>query len=111
MRKVQEDFRWAPFEKLEGICFEEKDFRETLDGGQSFRWYADAGTNSDNPQFTGAFGNTAAKLRLDGAGEVLYSVPENASPDAARKIAEEMYATRLSDERKVKITEQKTITY
>lgn len=31
--------------------------------------------------------------------------------EAARKIAEEMYATRLSDERKVKITEQKTITY
>lgn len=31
--------------------------------------------------------------------------------EAARKIAEEMYATRLSGERKVKITEQKTITY
>lgn len=31
--------------------------------------------------------------------------------EAARKIAEEMYATRLSNERKVKITEQKTITY
>lgn len=31
--------------------------------------------------------------------------------EAARKIAEEMYATRLSNERKVKITDQKTITY
>ena len=31
--------------------------------------------------------------------------------EAARKIAEDMYAARLSGERKVKITEQKTITY
>ncbi len=86
--------RWTDFRPLGVPKFTPSDFAETLDGGQSFRWYADAGTNSDNPQFTGAFGNTAAKLKLDGAGEVLYSVPENASPDAARKIAEYLDADR-----------------
>lgn len=84
--------RWTDFRPLGVPKFTPSDFAETLDGGQSFRWYADA--NSDAPQFTGAFGNTAAKLRLDGAGEVLYSVPENANPDAARKIAEYLDADR-----------------
>lgn len=62
MRKVQEDFRWAPFEKLEGICFEEKDFRETLDGGQAFTWRElDASPLGFAAAYEGVFRKTALR--------------------------------------------------
>ena len=67
MRKVQEDFRWAPFEKLEGICFEEKDFRETLDGGQAFTWRElDASPLGFAAAYEGVFRKTALRAAVDG---------------------------------------------
>lgn len=69
MRKVQEDFRWAPFEKLEGICFEEKDFRETLDGGQAFTWRElDASPLGFAAAYEGVFRKTALRAAVDGRG-------------------------------------------
>lgn len=51
--------------------FTQEDFRETLDGGQAFRWHAQG-----NGTFAGVFGRTAAKLELDAEGMVLAAFPE-----------------------------------
>lgn len=52
---------WSQFEELD-IHFNDRDFRETLDGGQSFRW------NYQNEEkcFLGVFERNVVKLRLSG---------------------------------------------
>ena len=89
MRKVQEDFRWAPFEKLEGICFEEKDFRETLDGGQAFTWRElDASPLGFAAAYEGVFRKTALRAAVDGRGNVHICAPSDAPEGAAEKFLE-----------------------
>ena len=89
MRTVQEGFRWAPFEKLEGIYFEEKDFRETLDGGQAFTWREfDASPLGFAAAYEGVFRSTALRAALDGRGSVHICAPSDAPEGAAENFLE-----------------------
>lgn len=67
---------WSPYKKLREIKFSERDFRETLDGGQSFRWYAE---NSPLPEYSGVFEDCHAKLRLEPDGGISVSIPATAN--------------------------------
>ena len=68
---------WGGFEKLGGIEFTERDFCETLDGGQAFVW-----NKADCPNFAaayeGVFKKLAVRLALDVSGNVFYSLPQDA---------------------------------
>ena len=74
------------FEKnFEGAIFSERDFRETLDGGQSFRWIE---VKSPSPAYEGIFGRNFARLELLKDGSVRLSANAEDS-NSFRKIAEE----------------------
>ena len=64
---------WESPERL-GVKFTQKDFAETLDGGQSFCWYK----NADN-SYCGVFGNDVAMLFLDAKNCVNFCAPKNAN--------------------------------
>ncbi|MBR4597214.1 MAG: hypothetical protein IKO42_02325 [Opitutales bacterium] len=64
--------------------FTPSDFRETLDGGQSFRW-----RQVEKNTFEGVFENVAARLILEGSGKVSAQILKGADKkSAAKKIAE-----------------------
>jgi hypothetical protein len=65
---------WSKFEQLDIPKFTPADFCETLDGGQSFRWYETEASSSLEPEYIGAFGNVASILKLSKTGKVLCSV-------------------------------------
>jgi len=77
---------WSKFEKLDLPAFEPNDFRETLDGGQSFRWNKTEADSDANPEYFGVFGKNAAILRLSKNGDVLCSVLKGM--ERARKAAQ-----------------------
>jgi len=78
---------WSEFEKLDGLKFSPADFRETLDGGQSFTWYESADSSASEPSYEGVFGKNAARFKLDKDGNVQYARPSNLP--SAKKAAEE----------------------
>ena len=65
---------WSKFEQLDIPKFTPADFCETLDGGQSFRWYETEASSSLEPEYIGAFGNVASILKLSKNGKVLCAV-------------------------------------
>lgn len=90
---MQRRFEWLPFERLDGIFFEERDFRETLDGGQAFTWVElGAAPPGFAAAYEGVFGKTALRAALDGAGRVHISRPSDAPEGAAEKFLEYMDA-------------------
>ena len=88
MRKVQEDFRWAPFEKLEGICLRKRISakRSTADrllrGGNSTR------PHSDSPPPTRAYSDKPPARRRRRRGNVHICAPSDAPEGAAEKFLE-----------------------
>ncbi|MBO6102940.1 MAG: hypothetical protein J6P03_06765 [Opitutales bacterium] len=76
---------WAPFKTLKNSpLFTPRDFAETLDGGQSFRW-----NKIGESAYEGVFENIAARLALAENGLVKASLPKSINADiAAEKIAE-----------------------
>lgn len=80
----------APFEIENSPFFLPSDFKETLDGGQSFRW-KEVGENA----FEGVFEDIAARLLLNGRGKVCAQVPEGFDQEkCAKKIADFLDAER-----------------
>lgn len=53
--------KWSQKKELEGISFSYEDFKETIDGGQSFSWYADG-----KSAYVGIFAKNIARLSLSG---------------------------------------------
>ena len=76
---------WSKFEELNIPKFTTADFCETLDGGQSFRWYKTESFTDSQPEYIGTFGKTVAILRLSKNGQVLCSTHKN----GAHKLVEE----------------------
>lgn len=80
----------VPFEIENSPFFLPSDFKETLDGGQSFRW-REVGENA----FEGVFEDIAARLLLNGHGKVCAQVPEGFDQKkCAKKIADFLDAER-----------------
>lgn len=80
----------APFEIENSPFFLPSDFRETLDGGQSFRW-REIGENA----FEGVFESVAARLLLSGNGKVRAQIPKGFDrKKCAKKIADFLDAER-----------------
>ncbi len=67
---------WRDFQQVRGIYFEREDFRETLDGGQAFTWYANENDSPEEPEYEGFFGTNLARLHLDSQGKVWASFPK-----------------------------------
>ena len=61
---------WSKFEQLDIPNFTVADFCETLDGGQSFRWYQTESSSDSEPEYIGTFEKTVAILRLSKNGKV-----------------------------------------
>lgn len=75
---------WTRWRRLRTpVAFSERCFAETLDGGQAFRWNRGAGG-----EWTGAWGEACARLRLSAEGLVEWSVPENAADGMERAIGD-----------------------
>ena len=60
----------SEYTKIEGARFTAKDFCETLDGGQAFRWHRTDQFTDATPEYFGVFGNNFAKLKLGSDGQV-----------------------------------------
>ena len=65
--------KWYKFEELDIPKFTPSDFCETLDGGQSFRWYKTESSSDTEPEYIGSFGRIASILKLTKSGKVLCS--------------------------------------
>ncbi len=83
---------WGNFTPVDGVDFNERDFCETLDGGQSFTWNKSA--ESDAPEYVGVFGRFVAKVRLNGDGSVSAAFPKQLDQKAAHDAIEEYLDAR-----------------
>ncbi len=80
----------APFPVENSPFFTPTDFKETLDGGQSFRW-----NEVEENVFEGVFENIFARLILNTDGEVLAQIPSGQNKKiASQKIADFLDANR-----------------
>lgn len=85
---MQRKYRWSAFEKLEGIFFKEKDFRETLDGGQSFTWREIDTSDNFAAAYEGVFKGRALRAALEKSGAVFFAAPSDSAINAKNDILE-----------------------
>jgi len=78
---IGKKINWSNYEKIDDITFVKDDFCETLDGGQSFRWYQSDDSTQEEPCYVGTFGKRVAKLKLDSSGRIWVAMPANSKCD------------------------------
>jgi N-glycosylase/DNA lyase len=76
------DTIWTPFGPVAGApTLTPAVLAETLDGGQAFRWHADA-----DGSFLGQWSDRVARLRLAPSGALEFSAPATLAPAVAREL-------------------------